>query len=94
MTCWLKAWMPGPCDGPIDRCHLIPKQRLKRECPAVDVWAPAWWVNGCRHHHANFDNWVTRIPRSAVPAVTEKAAVDAGIVWSLDRDYGPREVAA
>ena len=42
-------------------------------------------------HHGAFDHARTiRIPRSALPAEVEMLAVDAGLMWFLDREYGPR----
>jgi len=42
-------------------------------------------------HHGMFDYARTiRIPRAALPADVEKLAVDAGLMWYLDRIYGKR----
>ena len=91
-SCFFKGFDDewGPCDGRLDRCHIVPKQRLKREVPEVDVWHEDWWVWGCRRHHGQFDNRRCFIQRSDVPMKTEKAAARHGIEWSLDRDYGMR----
>lgn len=85
----------------MDRCHLIPKQRIKRALStvmgrdtvmtkaAIDkvVWHGSTWVWGCRRHHADYDNYVFRVPRSAVPAQTWAFADAFGLRWSLERDF-------
>ena len=99
--CWLAPFDPKgrPCDGPLDRAHLIPKQRIRKRLSAGGivaledqgpiVWHPAAWVCGCRLHHGNFDIARTiRVPRSAIPARTEAYASLLGLAWSLDHDYG------
>jgi hypothetical protein len=93
MTCFFARFSDEPCDGPTDKAHLIPKQRIKREVsddPRL-VWHPSVWVHACRRHHADFDNHVFRIARSDLPAVTEAAAKVLGMEWSLVSDYGPRD---
>jgi hypothetical protein len=84
-----------PCDGELRRCHLIPQQVLRRA--GWDEWDDRAWVWGCggimgdAGHHGAFDHARTiRIPRSALPAEVEMLAVDAGLMWFLDREYGPR----
>lgn len=83
----------GACDGPIDRCHLIPKQRIKRELRLAPsdvvrvVWDPRAWVPGCRWHHGQMDAYAVRLRREDLPAGTEEFAVEHGLVWSLERDY-------
>lgn len=78
----------------MDRAHLVPKQRIKREHPGLSasdlhllVWDSRCWVWACRFHHAQFDNYRFRIPRCAVPRETEEYAAEHGLVWSLMRDY-------
>lgn len=87
----------GPCDGPLDRCHLIPKQRIKREIGQADpaltkraIWHPSSWVDGCRRHHGNFDNRIFRVSRAQLPQDVELYATVMGLGWSLDHDFGPR----
>jgi hypothetical protein len=66
--CWFSKYDDTPCDfradGLPDRCHLIPKQRLKeayrrRKLPEHVVIArardPRVLVLGCRKHHHLFD---------------------------------------
>lgn len=79
----------------MDRCHLIPKQRIKRALSGNEqrlvtlaVWHPACWVWGCRRHHGNFDNRMLRVERDALPPVVEAYAELLTLKWSLERDYG------
>lgn len=95
-ACWFAAFSEKPCDGPMDKCHLIPRQRLRKEIAKSDailastlLWHPALWVYGCRRHHGDFDNRALRVARASVPEVVEMAAAELGMGWSLDRDFGP-----
>lgn len=91
--CFFAVHSEKPCDGPMDRAHLLPKQRLRREVsddPRL-VWHPSVWVWGCRRHHAAFDARMLRLAREDVPEVTELAAKVLGMEWSLDQMYGPRD---
>lgn len=78
----------------MDRAHLVPKQRIKREfryLPASDlhllVWDDRVWVWACRFHHAQFDNYRFRLTREQLPGAVEQWAAEHGLVWSLMRDY-------
>lgn len=95
MTCWLAQFEGGPCDGPTDRAHLVPKQRIRRELHGHDpelvervVWHPSCWVHACRRHHADFDNRRFRVPRAALPGCVEVFARELDLGWSLDLDFG------
>jgi hypothetical protein len=99
--CWIAATVvdAGPCDGWLVRAHLIPKQLLKRE--HVDPWDPRAWVpvcggpTGIGGHHGQLDHSRTlRIPRDALPVMVEEFAAEHGLTWWLEREYGPREMAA
>lgn len=67
--CWFKRFWPHECgwraDGQPDRCHLLPKQRIKAELRArgftakeiaAVVWDGRLYVPGCRKAHTAFDN--------------------------------------
>lgn len=102
--CWL-AWhgvmehgdpVP-PCTGSLVRVHLIPRQVLKREhLPQLDprtyVYACGGITGGPGGHHGMLDqgNRKLRIPRSALPIKVEEFALEHGIGWWLDREYGER----
>lgn len=93
-VCWLAQFSDEPCDGPIDRAHLVPKQRIRRQLTGMEpelvervVWHPSCWVYACRHHHANFDMKVLHVPRDRLPGCVEVFAAELDMVWSLQRDY-------
>lgn len=90
--CWLAKLLGlTDCDGPIQRAHLIPKQRLKRAgLDHAAIWDPRVWRLMCWMHHHRFDTYFVRITRIQVPAETEEYALEHGFVWSLDRDFGVR----
>lgn len=83
----------------MDRCHLIPAQRVRKELrsrwPRLDaettlklVWHDYVWVWGCRHHHNELDiSRKLRIPYDELPAKTKAFARLLGLSWSLQRDY-------
>lgn len=98
--CWFKANIAGcgPCEGPLQRAHLIRAQVIEREVDAEfeTLWDPRCWVPGCERHHRMLDHSrQIRIPRETVPAAvfeyaTEKDPVTrtgcALSAW-LEREY-------
>jgi hypothetical protein len=101
--CWFQAHLDGigPCSGRLVKCHLLPRQLLKREGYTWAIDDDRSWVPGCggpmgnAGHHGMLDTSRTlRIPRSVVPSYVEELAEECGLGWWLDREYGPREMAA
>lgn len=83
----------GRCDGPLDAHHLIPKQRIKREFRhddrLVDLIAdPRNGIAVCRRHHDMLEGRKLRMLRVELPAGLEEFAVEVGMVWCLERDFG------
>jgi hypothetical protein len=86
----------------MDRCHLIPAQRIRREIGRETweqhrfaanqyIWHPDVWVWGCRAHHSAFDAKILNVQRLHLPRRVERFAEAFGLGWSLDADYGLRE---
>ena len=103
-VCWLGVFgqmengdpMPA-CDGRLVRCHLIPKQQLSQK--GHNVWDARAWVWGCGGvtgiggHHGMLDQARTlRLPRGSLGPGVEELAYELGLLWWLDRTYGPLEV--
>lgn len=74
--CWFKGIIPHLCDGPMDPCHLISKQRLKRiakdkkmdeQATLEMVWDHRNGVPGCRAFHHKFDNGFIRVYLEQLP---------------------------
>lgn len=100
--CWLATFGVGEngdplpaCDGDLVRCHLIPKQVIRRE--GGSVWDSRSWVWGCgglqgnSGHHGMLDvSRTLRLPRGALPGAVEELAEELGLVWWLTRTYGER----
>ena len=97
--CWFRHHLTGigPCQGSLFRCHLIPRQLLKREGLEHLVDDPRTWVPGCggpmgnAGHHGRLDSRgcnPLRIPRALLPASVEEFAVENGLTWWLAREYG------
>jgi hypothetical protein len=104
--CWF-SMLPdaGPCDGRLVRCHLIPRQKIKRESrgnlradgTAASLNDPRCWVWGCGGpmglggHHGQFKPDGPRlIARHRLPPGLEEFAAELGLEWWLDYTYGPR----
>lgn len=85
----------GTCSGLLERAHLIPKQRIKRELKyrlSADelhdvVWDPRVLVLACRRHHILFDAWRLRPLREALPEGVEEFARQWGFEAFLERDF-------
>jgi hypothetical protein len=98
--CWLKQFTDTPCDGRMDRAHLIPRQLMRRELkgrpdlPALLVDGRGW-MPACRKHHSAFDTARTlRVPRYALPEAVERFAEGLGLLWWIEREFGEIEEAA
>lgn len=94
-TCWLAQFSEIPCDGQLRKCHLIPKQTIRREIGKRYEWDERSWVWGCGGptgiggHHGMLDySRKLRIPRHALPSSLEEFAEAHGLGWYLDRTYG------
>lgn len=87
---------PKPCTGRLVRCHLIPKQVIKRVDPQA-VWDPRSFVPGCGGltgvggHHGELDlSRSLRLSRDVLPEGLEEFAAELGLGWWLAREYGER----
>ena len=84
--------------------HLIPKQQIKKALAGmvlddldgyVILWDQRVTRAACYRHHTMLDqSRKLRVPRHAIPVETEEYAAELGLGWWLDREYGPRVVAA
>jgi hypothetical protein len=75
---------------------LIAKLRLEARDDDL-IASHGTWVLACGGpqgnggHHGAFDQARTiRLPRAAVPPLVEGLALELGLDWWLDREYGPR----
>jgi hypothetical protein len=106
VTCFLAQFSDKPCEGRLIRAHLIPKQVIRRELRIGYAWTvvaddPRCWCWACggalgpSGHHGMLDYSRTlRIPREALPVGLEEFAAEYGLLWWLEREYGPLEMAA
>lgn len=87
-ACYFARIFRTPCDGPLDLCHLIPKQRLKKaDVPDDAIWDERIVVNGCRRHHHRFDQGFDSLGRNDLPPGVAEYAAEHDLTWSLDRDF-------
>jgi hypothetical protein len=90
------------CSGPLTRCHLIPRQLMRREIKDRHELDAAvadlrGWVPGCLRHHDLLDRARRlRIPAENLPDTLWELAAELGdpFTFWLEREYGLREVAA
>lgn len=93
-ACYLAPFSDRPCDGQLVRCHLLPKQLLKREGHRAAAADERSWVWGCGGpmgnggHHGMLDHSRTlRVPLAALPTGTVELAAELGLTWWLEREY-------
>lgn len=101
MEPWADGTVPPmpPCDGALVKCHLIKRTVLRKAgCGRRAEWASAAWVWGCGGpmgnggHHGMFDFTRTlKLPRAALPTETEALALELGLSWYLESEYGSLE---
>ncbi len=96
--CWFNSQMVdgNPCDGPMDPCHFLPKQRLKRiakdrnyderETLAM-VWDSRNGVPGCRAHHHKVDNGFLRFTWDELPIETHGFAFAWDLEWEVQQMF-------
>lgn len=92
-SCWFAVHVPGvgPCRGPLERCHLLPKQRYP-ELPPAAMWDERAWVPGCELHHYRFDKGMPpsrplRVARALVPPAFVGWVEQHGFQAMFDREF-------
>lgn len=94
--CWFKTITPHECDGPIDPCHLMPKQRLRNianqrgynEAEMLRlVWDARNGVPGCRAYHHKLDNGFLRAYSDQLPVSAHEFAREWDLEWELEQIY-------
>ena len=101
--CFLAAFSDVPCDGRMEKAHLVRQQTIRKALRSKDdvedaraiIWDPRVWRPACYRHHTMLDHARTlRIPREAIPAETVEYARELGLLWWVDRTYREREMLA
>jgi len=94
--CWFKTIYPHQCEGPIDPCHLLSKQKLKRIAKDRGyndsttnrlVWGHRNGVPGCRFQHHRMDNGFLRVYWEQLPEEARQFAKDWDIEWEMEQVY-------
>jgi hypothetical protein len=84
--CWLRRL--GGCDGRVERAHLVPKQRLRRDgLDEADVWDPRVLVPLCRRHHHRLDQGFVEVDRADLPARFAGWLEEHGYGWAPGRGW-------
>lgn len=83
---------PLDCEPPVQACHLIPKQALRRRGLYEAVWDTRNGLGACYKAHRRSDGALERFPAHCISAEARAFADELGLGWMLDKLYG--EVAA
>lgn len=87
--CLGSSFSSVPCSGPLDPCHLIPAQALrKRGLSEAVAYDPRNGVAMCRAHHARSDSGKERVPAALVPLAARSFAREHGLDHLLETLYG------
>jgi hypothetical protein len=95
-SCWFSNKFAHKCDGPIDPCHLLPKQRLKNlasrrgydEAETLRlVWDARNGVPGCRAIHHKLDNGFIRMYWDQLPDPALEFAREWDLEWEMEQQY-------
>ena len=78
------------CDGPVQGCHVIPQQTLRRHGHRESLWDVRNGVGACERAHRRHDNHQERWPRERLPGYVLEFAEELGLGWYMERFY-PRE---
>lgn len=92
--CQIAEWIPHCCDGPMDACHVIPKQYLKWHArfdlkldeagQLACVWDVRNGIPGCRKGHGLFDSGLHRVGIELIPVETIEFAIEYDCLWKLE----------
>lgn len=94
--CFFNDIYPHKCEGPIDPCHLLSKQKLKRIAKDRQyddsttnrlVWDFRNGVPGCRAQHHRMDNGFLRVYYHQLPHKTKLFAKDWDLEWEMKNVY-------
>jgi hypothetical protein len=96
--CWFASIDPRPCEGSIQGCHWLKRQRVRHALEAFGVdreliqlaeWDARNGVPGCEAHHPRFDG--QRMPPLVVPRLfVPRPVVDFSLAWGLETQLEDR----
>jgi len=85
-TCWFARLGYVDHDGPLQRAHWIPKQRLRQAGLGTDaVWDPRVWRWSCMRHHHKVDNGFIDLNPDDFPAELWEYAAENRFSFNADR---------
>ena len=99
LPCWFQGVEEHKCQGPIQGCHFVKRQRVETTLltrgllpPTIAeaVWDPRLGVPGCEWIHNRFDGKGVRpvvVTYEQIPDHVKEWARDWDFDWSLRRDH-------
>lgn len=90
-ACWLAQFdtRKRPCQGRLDRAHLIAAQTLRKEGHEALIPDERTWRPACRLHHSSFDGYTgVVVAPAALPEPFLALMREIGLEWAVERRYG------
>lgn len=75
------------CEFPLQACHVVAAQTLRKRGLGHLVYDPSNGIAGCYRIHRRHDNWVEKIPRHLLPARCFAWAEAHGLTPELERAW-------
>lgn len=75
------------CEFPMQACHVVSKQTLRKRGLGHLVYDPVNGVSGCYGIHRRHDNWIEKIPRHLLPARCFAWAAAHNLTAELERAW-------
>lgn len=84
---------PLDCELPIQACHVIPKQSLRRRGLYEHVYDPRNGVAACYRAHRRSDAGIERFPVETFSREFWQFADELDLTWLVEKLYGARVAA-
>jgi hypothetical protein len=86
--CVLRNQDEHECEGDVQACHVVPKQRLKRYgFDAQVIYDPRSAIAGCEKAHRRNDRAFDRFPIEFLPREVHDFYEELGLRFALERIY-------
>lgn len=78
---------PVDCEWPVQACHIIPKQALRKHGFGDRIWDVRNGIGACYKAHRRSDAGIERFPREKLPAAVWEFADELGLRWMVEALY-------